>query len=182
MAPNPLDRLVQWFKLRCEESAKASEAYKWAKSLPKEQVEALMESAPLHDDYYTDTGGWTKEDVEFVRTHCFDLANKWCPEESIERRKALGAHMHFLHRMRWQTMGGREFHARAMAQDQERRAAYKADYAQRLDAAAAADPTTMENRRAHAQQAFQNTGKYLTNTGRELTQDERSQMGLPRSR
>ena len=141
-----------------------------------------MYSAPLPDGYYTDPYGWGKEGNAFVKKHSLDLANRWCPNESIERREALGAHMHYLHHMRWNAEGGREAHARAMARYQERRAAYKADYAQRMDAAAAADPTTMENRKAHAQQAFQNTGKYLTNTGRELTKDERTQLGLPRSR
>lgn len=182
MAPNPLDRLVQWFKLRSEKAAKAREGYKWAKSLPKEHVEELMDSAPLPDGYYTDSYGWSREEDAFVGRHSLDLANQRYPNESIERREALGAHMHYLHHKRWNAEGGREAHARAMARDQERRAAYKADYAQRLAAAAAANPTTMENRKAYAQQAFLNTGKYLTNTGRELTQDERSQLGLPRSR
>lgn len=48
MAPNPLDRLVQWFKLRSEKAASAREAYKWAKSLPKEQVEALIARSHKH--------------------------------------------------------------------------------------------------------------------------------------
>jgi len=168
-----------WWGKRSERAADIRDAERWVKSLGKERIVELMEQVQLPPHLFADPFGNTQDEDKIAEGLYFEAANAMFPNESMQRCKSLGAAMHHQRHLEWVRGIGAEGLAACVAADMGRREAYRADYAARLSAAAAADPTTVENRMAHAQQAFLNTGKYLTNTGRELTPSERKQLGLP---
>ena len=168
-----------WWGKRSERAARNRDAAKWVKGLGADYVVELMKSVPLPEEFFTEIHYYTAEErLEGQRLYLVAVCELH-PNETSERQNELAAWMLYWRLRQWAHETNHERLGALIAQDAARREAYRADYAARLSAAAAADPTTAENRRAYAQQAFLNTGKYLTNTGRELTPSERKQLGLP---
>lgn len=172
-------RVLGWFNERSAKAALRKDAARWVKSLGEDKVKTLMQSVPLPEGFLSGVHAFSNEEQEVATALYFDAVNKLYPSETVERRKELAAWMFFWRRIQWQEETNHERLGALMAQDRAEREAYRADYAARLNAAAAANAATPAYRKQYAEQAYRNTGKYLTNTGRELTQDERYQLGLP---
>ncbi|MCB5411710.1 hypothetical protein [Pseudogemmobacter faecipullorum] len=172
-------RVLGWFNDRSAKAALRKDAAKWVQSLGEAKVKALVEDVPLPEDIFSGVHTYTKEENDAAQEIYLAYADKHYANESAERRKELAAWMLYWRLRQWSSETNHERLGAVIAKDAARREAYRADYDARLNAAAAADATTPANRKAYAEQAYRNTGKYLTNTGRELTQDERYQLGLP---
>jgi len=172
-------RVLGWFNEKSERAALRKDAAKWVKNLGEAKVKALVEDVPLPDDIFSGVHSYTKEENDAAQAIYLAYADKHYATESAERRKELAAWMLYWRLQQWSAETNHERLGAVIAKETARREAYRADYAARLSAAAAADATSPAYRKEYAQQAYLNTGKYLTNTGRELTQDERYQLGLP---
>lgn len=168
-----------WWTARSKKAAAIRDADRWVKELGQDRIDALFESVVLPDHLFSGVHTYSKEEDDEARAILETLVVAAYSSEGFYRRDALVRKLLYMIHLRWSAETNHERLGAIIAADMARREAYRADYAARLSAAAAANPTTAENRRAYAQQAFLNTGKYLTNTGRELTQSERKQLGLP---
>lgn len=164
-----------WWTARSKKAAAIRDAERWVKELGQDRIDALFESVVLPDHLFSGVDTYSKEEADEARAILETLVVAAYSSEGFYRRDALVRKLLYMIRLRWSV----ETHHSRVEAYIARREAYRADYAARLQSAAAANPTTAENRRAYAQQAFLNTGKYLTNTGRELTPSERKQLGLP---
>lgn len=172
-------RVLGWFNDRSAKAAQRRDAAKWVKSLGRPKVVELMKTVELPEHLFADDFGNNQAEDQLATRLYFEAAVGMFPNEAVERQVALGAAMHYERFREWNIATASVCIGEGVARENARREAYRADYDARLNAAAAADATTPANRKAYAEQAYRNTGKYLTNTGRELTQDERYQLGLP---
>lgn len=175
-------RVLGWFNERSAKAAQIREAERWVKSLGEDKVVALMEAVPLPDDLFSDNHTYTPDEKVLALSEYRSAVDSLYADESSYRRDALSRAMLYQRVLRWTVETVHERVGALKAKDAARREAYRADYAARLNAAAAANAATPAYRKQYAEQAYRNTGKYLTNTGRELTQDERYQLGLPNVR